>query len=509
MEPQRETIEFLSTPYAHGGLPVERVDTHASIVFLAGDTAYKLKRAVRYDYLDFSTPERRKAMCEAELTINRRTAPRIYQRVVPVTRDEPGALAIDGTGTPVDWLLVMRRFDQAQLLDRLAASGGLALETMTALGHAIVHMHDGAERCAARGGAASMAWVVEGNAREIAARSSFDAGLAAELTTRARAATAMHAAGLDDRQGRGFVRRCHGDLHLRNIVLLDGAPTPFDAVEFNDDISCIDVLYDLAFLLMDLWRRSLRAHANAVFNAYVGDTGHVDGLALLPLFLSCRAAVRAKTGATTAALENDPVKRRELEQTAAGYLALARQLLEPPPARLVAVGGLSGTGKSSLARRLAPAVGAAPGALVVRSDELRKRQAGVPLQSPLPSESYTADASARVYESLVHAAERAVAQGHTVIADAVFSAAWERDAIEAAARRAGVPFLGIWLEAPADVCVQRVANRRGDVSDADAGVVQAQFARETGSIRWVRLDASGDTGGIALAALGLLGAESR
>ena len=361
MEPQRETIEFLSTPYAHGGLPVERVDTHASIVFLAGDTAYKLKRAVRYDYLDFSTPERRKAMCEAELTINRRTAPQIYQRVVPVTRDEPGALAIDGTGTPVDWLLVMRRFDQAQLLDRLAASGGLALETMTALGHAIVRMHDGAERCAARGGAASMAWVVEGNARDFAARSSFDAGLAAELTTRARAALAMHAAGLDDRQGRGFVRRCHGDLHLRNIVLLDGAPTPFDAVEFNDDISCIDVLYDLAFLLMDLWRRSLRAHANAVFNAYVGDTGHVDGLALLPLFLSCRAAVRAKTGATTAALENDPVKRRELEQTAAGYLALARQLLEPPPARLVAVGGLSGTGKSSLARRLAPAVGAAPG----------------------------------------------------------------------------------------------------------------------------------------------------
>jgi aminoglycoside phosphotransferase family enzyme/predicted kinase len=509
MEPQRETIEFLSAPHAHGGVPVERVDTHASIVFLAGETAYKLKRAVRYDYLDFSTAERRKAMSEAELAINRRTAPQIYRRVVPVTRDELGALAIDGTGTPVDWLLVMRRFDQGQLLARLAASGGLSLDTMTALGHAIVHMHDGAERCAARGGAASLAWVVDGNARDFAARPSLDGGLATELTTRARAALAMHAARLDDRQGRGFVRRCHGDLHLRNIVLLDGAPTPFDAVEFNDDISCIDVLYDLAFLLMDLWRRSLRAHANAVFNTYVGDTGHVEGLALLPLFLSCRAAVRAKTGATTAALESDPVKRRELEQTAAGYLALARQLLEPPPARLVAVGGLSGTGKSSLARRLAPLVGAAPGALVVRSDELRKRRAGVPLQSPLPPASYTADASARVYESLVHTAERAVAEGHTVIADAVFSAAWERDAIEAGARRAGVPFLGIWLEAPADVCVQRVANRRGDASDADTGVVHSQFARETGPIGWMRLDASGDTGGIAEAALRFLGPEAR
>jgi len=318
----------------------------------------------------------------------------------------------------------------------------------------------------------------------------------------------VHGARLDDRQARGLVRRCDGDLHLRNIVLLDGAPAPFDAVEFNDDISCIDVLYDLAFLLMDLWRRSLRAHANAVFNAYVGDTGDIDGLALLPLFLSCRAAVRAKTGATTAALENDPVKRRELEQTAAGYLALARQLLDPPPARLIAIGGLSGTGKSSVARRMAALVGAAPGALVVRSDKLRKRQAGVPLHSPLPSESYTAEASARVYESLVRAAEQAVAQGHSVIADAVFSAEWERDAIEAAARRAGVTFLGIWLEAPADVCFDRVVNRDGDVSDADASVVRAQFARATGPISWVRLDASGHIFNTVRVALDLLSPES-
>ena len=509
MEPQRDTIEFLSAPHAHGGVPVERVETHASIVFLAGETAYKLKRAVRYDYLDFSTPERRKAMCEAELAINRRTAPQIYERVVPVTREASGALAIDGAGVPVDWLLVMRRFDQGQLLDRLAASGGLALDTMTALGHGIERMHGGAEHCAARGGAASMAWVVEGNAHDFEARSELDGGLAAELTDRARAALAVHAARLDDRQARGLVRRCHGDLHLRNIVLLDGAPTPFDAVEFNDDISCIDVLYDLAFLLMDLWRRSLRAHANAVFNAYVGAAGLIDGLGLLPLFLSCRAAVRAKTGATAAALEHEPLKRRELEQTAAGYLALARQLLEPPPARLVVVGGLSGTGKSSLAHRIAPAVGAAPGALIVRSDELRKRQAGVPLDSPLPSDSYTAEASARVYESLVRTAEQAIGQGHSVIADAVFSAAWERDAIEAAARRAGVTFLGLWLEAPPEVCIHRVANRRGDVSDADAGVVRAQFARETGAISWVRLDASGGARGTAQSALELWEAESR
>ena len=150
-------------------------------------------------------------------------------------------------------------------------------------------MHQGAEQCAARGGAAGMAWVVDGNARDFATRPALDAGVAGEVTARARALLAAHGGRLDERQASGLVRRCHGDLHLRNIVLLDGMPTPFDAVEFNDDISCIDVLYDLSFLLMDLWRRSLPAHANAVFNAYIGDTGDVDGLRLLPLFLACRA----------------------------------------------------------------------------------------------------------------------------------------------------------------------------------------------------------------------------
>ena len=211
-------------------------------------------------------------MCNAELALNRRIAPQIYDRVVPVTRDASGALAIDGRGTAVDWLLVMRRFDQSQLLDRLATAGALPWQLMAPLGHAIARMHRGAERCAARGGAASMAWVVDGNARDFATRP-VDAGVAGEVTARARALLAAHGGRLDERQASGLVRCCHGDLHLRNIVLLDGVPTPFDAVEFNDDISCIDVLYDLSFLLMDLWRRSLPAHANAVFNAYVGDTG--------------------------------------------------------------------------------------------------------------------------------------------------------------------------------------------------------------------------------------------
>jgi aminoglycoside phosphotransferase family enzyme/predicted kinase len=487
---QREVIEFLSSPAAHGGQAVERIETHASMVFLAGDRAYKLKRAVAYDYLDFSTPERRKAMCELELALNRRTAPAIYERVVPVTRQPSGALAIAGDGTPVDWLIVMRRFDQEGLLDRLAARERLPLEMMGPLATTIARMHAAADRCHTRGGAAAMAWVIDGNARDFASRPSLDAGLARQVTARARAALAAHMTLLDTRAARGFVRRCHGDLHLRNLVLLDGVPTPFDAVEFNDDIACIDVLYDLAFLLMDLWRRSLYEHANAVLNAYVGETDDIEGLGLLPLFLSCRAAVRAKTGATSAALARDPGKRSELEQVAAGYLTLAHRLLDAPSPRLIAVGGLSGTGKTTLARSLAPHIGAVPGALVLRSDEVRKHQAGVPALVALPAETYTPDASTRVYNALADLARRGTAAGCTVIVDAVFDRAADRTAIEHVAAQAGVPFTGLWLEAPTDLCVQRVEQRTGDASDANAAVVRLQAGRDPGPLHWARVNAA-------------------
>jgi len=489
---QQEIIAFLSSPRAHGGHAVERVETHASIVFLAGGTAYKLKRAVRYDYLDFSTPERRKAMCDAELALNRRTAPAIYDRVVAVTREPSGALAIDGAGTPVDWLIVMRRFDQDQLLDRLASRHELPLDLMPRLGESVARMHADAGPCRGKGGAAGMAWVIDGNARDFPSHPWLDARLCEAVTARSRAALEARAGLLDDRQARGLVRRCHGDLHLRNIVLQDGVPTPFDAVEFNDDISCIDVFYDLAFLLMDLWRRSLTAHANAVLNAYAGETGDVDGLALLPLFLSCRAAVRAKTGAAASALESDTSRRGELEQAAAGYLRLAMRLLDPPAPRVIAVGGVSGSGKSSLARTLAPELGAAPGALVLRSDEVRKRQAGVAPLARLRPDAYTAEAAAHVYASIADLTARAVAAGHTVVADAVFARPGERDVIQCAASRAGVPFVGIWLDALPDVCARRVAGRRGDASDAGPAVVHAQAARDVGPLTWTRVDASRD-----------------
>jgi hypothetical protein len=160
---------------------------------------------------------------------------------------------------------------------------------------------------------------------------------------------------------------------LRNIVLIEGKPTLFDAIEFNDEIACIDVFYDLAFLLMDFWHRGLAAHANRLLNGYLTETEDFDGIAVLPFFLACRAAVNAKTRMTASGLQHDADERRELQVAAREYLELAVRLISPAPPRLIAIGGLSGSGKSTLAMSVAPIIGSAPGAVVIRSDEMRKR----------------------------------------------------------------------------------------------------------------------------------------
>jgi uncharacterized protein len=246
-----------------------------------------------------------------------------------------------------------------------------------------------------------------------------------------------------------------------------------------------------------LWHRRLPRHANAILNSYLSETQDLDGLAALPLFLSCRAAIRAKTTATAARLQQEPALQGRMQVRAREYLDLAIRLLRSPPPAIVAIGGLSGSGKSTVARALAPSLGAAPGAVILRSDEIRKRLCHTAPLTKLDRAGYTPEVSARVYEALAAGASVIGATGHSVIVDAVFARAEDRAAIERAARSCGLPFAALWLDAPERTLIERVTQRASDVSDADADVVRMQYAQWSGDAPWLRVDAGADEATVA------------
>ena len=491
---QGEVADFLEDPasYGPGVGEVVRFDTHGAMVFLAGARAYKIKRAVRFPYMDFSTLALRRAACEKELRLNRRTAPALYLETRPVLRRPDGGLSFEGPGEPVEWTLVMRRFEQDGLFDKLAEAGRLTPELMTALTDAVVAFHAEAERLDATrssgGGEAGLRYAAEETLEEFAERPDlFPEAEVAALNARLQEALARRGGLLDARLAQGFVRHCHGDLHLRNICLIEGRPTLFDCIEFNDDFAGIDVLYDLAYLLMDLEHRGLRPLANRVLNRYFQAGEDLDGLATLPLFLATRALVRAKVTASAEASQASAAARTQLREAARAYFLAGRRYLAPPVPRLVAVGGLSGSGKTTLARLLAPRIGAAPGALHLRSDVIRKQLCGVAELEPLPQAAYAEAVGARVYEEIAARARAALEAGQAVIADAVYAAPAERRAIEDLAQRLKLRFDGLWLEAPPETLIARVEGRQGDASDADAAVVQRQLAFDTGGPDWPHL----------------------
>jgi aminoglycoside phosphotransferase family enzyme/predicted kinase len=511
VEDQGEVIAFLSRPGAFGSgvSRVDRVETHVSVVFLAGEQAYKLKRAVRFPYLDFSTRELRREFCEAEVRINRRTAPEIYRRVVAVNRKANGALGLGGGGQPVEWLVEMARFDEDTLFDRLAQRNVLDATVIENLGDVIARFHDKAERRLNAGGPAAIARIIDGNARSFAdcPPGCCDSSRVKRLTETTRRALGSCIVLLGERSRAGFVRHCHGDLHLRNIFLDNGRPTLFDAIEFSAALADIDVLYDIAFLIMDLEYRDLRPLASILLNRYLDNTGDAGGLKALPLFLSLRAAIRSHVDAAAASSQSDPREAKKLREAAHRYLEMAIAFLLPHAPRLIAVGGLSGTGKSLVARELAPFLGGVPGARVVRTDSTRKRLAGVRLSARLGQDGYTPEMDKRTYQAALEEARVALAAGHSVIADAVFARPQERRAIAKVAEDCGVPFQGLWLETDPEVMQERVTGRRGDVSDATAEVVRAQLEYDLGPVDWPRLDAAGPVKQTVAQGVRLLGLE--
>jgi uncharacterized protein len=488
---QQPIFDFLGDSATHAGAQVKRIDTHAATVFLAGKRAFKIKRAVRFPFLDYSTLAKRKCACEAEIEVNHPYAPAIYRGVVPIVRRRDGNLAIGGAGEPVEWAVEMLRFDETQTLDHLAEAGRIDDALADALGRAAAKAHEVAPVIKAGGFIDELTDIITQNDSELRESPKlFPPQAVAALTAATRAALEHVRSLLAARERAGLVRRCHGDLHLGNIVLLDGAPTLFDAIEFDPRIATGDVLYDLAFLLMDLIERGLRPAANIVLNRYLNETRRtedLDALAALPLFLSSRAASRAKV---TAARRTRDGACKITEQSARDYFAFAEKLFEPAKPALVAVGGLSGTGKSLLARALGPDLLPEPGAVILRSDIERKALFGVAETERLPEPAYAAGVTAQVYAALGQKARRVLAAGHSAIIDAVFAGASERAAIAHAAPSSA--FHGLFLTADLATRLARVGTRNGDASDAGAAVALAQEHYDLGPRDWHEVDASDD-----------------
>ena len=455
------------------------IETHIAAVFLIGDHAYKMKKAVDLGFLDFSTRDKRIWAIRRELDFNRRTAPDVYLAVAQVVRRADGKLAFDEVGAPLESVLCMRRFDPEAVLsnvpERVKGDFAEALGRQVAGLHASADIRPGGSGAQDGGqlaqvGGVGLDHIVQG----AEAVETLLAATDAEFERRKDL--------LDARGAMGQLRRCHGDLHLANILEEGGKAVLFDCIEFNDTLSQIDVLYDLAFLLMDLGFRGNGEGASRVLNGYLDEAARSfaerawGGLAALPLFMSVRAAVRAHVNGH----EGD-------HAVAQAYVQAAIRHLTWPQPTLHAVGGLSGSGKSTFARRLAPELGAPPGAVILRSDEIRKRQWGRGARDPLPPEAYAEGQGERVYGQMMREAGLVLEAGRPVVLDATFQKPAERDSAEAAAQGAGVAFTGYWLDAPPEVMAARIAARTGDASDADTQVLEQQLQRDLGAIGWEKV----------------------
>jgi aminoglycoside phosphotransferase family enzyme/predicted kinase len=470
--PEQEATAALLRTLA-GRAPIE---THISAVFVGSDTVWKLRKSVRLPFLDFTTPDARRRAALREIELNAPHAPGLYRDVATVVRRADGTLALEEPGSPVDFVVRMARVPEADFLDDIAARGALTDSLLDALGDSVAAYLAAAPVLRGADGLAAQRTMTEGNVCSARAAwlpeeavAAWEAAMQAELARRADWLQARAAA--------GFVRRCHGDLHLGNICLWQGRPVPFDAVEFDEAIATGDVGYDLAFLLMDLEHRAGRRAANRVLCRYVARTGDWALVAGLPLFMAQKAIVRAHVEAA-----------RGRGAEARAYLAMSLGYLRPAPAVVVAIGGLQGTGKTTLARALAPELGPAPGALILRSDEIRKRLRGVAPEERLPPDAYTEEVSRAVFAEMHRAVAEVAAAGHAAIADATYLDPAHRRAVAAAAAGGGAPFLGIWLQAPLPELEARIMARRGDASDADIAVLRRAARANPGQIDWQRID---------------------
>jgi aminoglycoside phosphotransferase family enzyme/predicted kinase len=483
-------IKKLLSPevYNHPVKHIELIETHISAVILTGDFVYKIKKPVDFGFLDFSTLEKRHTCCLAELRLNRRLAPEIYLDVVAIT-GTPDNPVIGGSGTAIEYAVKMAQFPQSAQLDHRLAAGELKEEQMDAIARMVADFHqniDVADNSMDFGTKEAVYQPVEENFLQINEHIDTTpyAGKLAALEHWSRTQFTRLSTVFDQRKQAGFIRECHGDMHLRNMLWLDsaagGRPLAFDCIEFNANLRWIDVISEVAFLVMDLQSRQqplTMQLANRFLNTYLEATGDYAGVAVLSFYLCYRALVRAKVDALRLEQKNlSPEARAQSQAEFESYLELALTYNKAAKPKLIIMRGMSASGKSTVSQQLLDATGM----IRIRSDVERKRlfevATGDHSAADIDAGIYTAQASAQTYAKLLELAAKVISAGYSVIVDAAFLKAEQRQPFLQLAKNSGVCFFILQVTAPAEVLRQRIDARKNDVSDADLAVLEHQLA---------------------------------
>lgn len=479
-----EHLVTLLTPaaYGHPVGEIRLIETHVSWVLLAGELAYKIKRPVRYPFVDMTSPERRHFLCEEELRLNRRFAPDIYLDVVSITSDG-GQARMSGPGPTIEHAVRMRRFERDEELAQLLMRQAVTAAELAGFGRGLAQIHEClpvVEASNPCGSVESVRTSLAGNLQQL---EKISARVAAESITEApgpglHALLESNTRAIAARRASGRVRECHGDLHSRNVARYAGRLVAFDCLEFEPAFRWIDVAEEIAFLFMDMGRHGAHAHASAFLNGYFAEGGDYGAARLVHLYAAHRALVRAKVAALDALAGSSSAQAALDERTV--YVARAREHLEPKRPALVLVSGVSGSGKTWLSERLATATGA----IHVRSDLERKRIGGfsghAASGSAMDQDLYSADMNVRTYARLAECAAEVLAGGFTVIVDATFQRRADRAVFIELAADHRVPVALVRCHAPEAVLRSRISERArsgNDASEADVAVLERQQAR--------------------------------
>ena len=452
--------------------PIELIQTHISYVFLTGDYVYKLKKAVNYGFLDFSTLEKRQHFAEEEVRLNQRGAGKLYLGVESVTQ-VGDRFQLGGDGVVVEPAVKMQQFPQTALLSEMFDKGELTDELIITLAKELAAFHAKSE---------SNDHIRSFGTVE-AIRQAYDENYAQSVGYIDRAQTQAqwdktkaysdrffveNAAVFESRVSADKIRECHGDIHLRNIAYWQGEMLLFDCIEFNEPFRFVDTMYDLAFVCMDLDARGRSDFANLLLNTYLEQTGDYEGVQVLPLYLSRQAYVRAKV--TSFLLDDSTIPadvKESSAKTAADYYRLAYDYTAVKNGRLIVMSGLSGSGKSTTAK----AIARAQNAIHLRSDAVRKHLAGIPIEQTGTADIYSPEMNQKTYDRLLKLGVLLASQGHTVILDGKY----DRIALRTPVLATGIPVTIVHCDAPMEVLMERVAARTGDIADADVSVLQQQI----------------------------------